>query len=338
MHLKLTLITIFIGGLGGVIAWSIGAPAPFLTGPASLVTIATVCGINCTVNVNVKNTAFIVIGISIGSNVSPEILKAATSWPISLAGMVLNVLALLYIGKLIFGKLFDFDSRSALLTSCPGLLSYVLSLSEETKSPTMLISVIQSIRVLTLTLAVPTTIAIFTDYDFSTSPPEFYSLSLIHLSFLILVSIGLGSVIIRLKLPAPFLLGGMLCSTLFHVLDITPGILPEFASISAFVILGSLIGSRFSGIDRNQLKSSVFKGAAFTIFGLIISILSAHLVSSLTGFPFTDVLVAFAPGGLETMIAMGAIVNADPTFVAFHHLSRLFLLSAMIPFLIRDKK
>ena len=42
-------------------------------------------------------------------------------------------------------------------------------------------------------------------------------------------------------------------------------------------------------------------------------------------------LVAFAPGGLETMVAMGAVIGADAGFVAAAHIARLFMLTGLVP-------
>ena len=55
------------------------------------------------------------------------------------------------------------------------------------------------------------------------------------------------------------------------------------------------------------------------------------------GLNLVDCIIAFAPGGLETMIAMGTLVNADPSYVAIHHISRIFFLSFLVPFLIYKK-
>jgi uncharacterized membrane protein AbrB (regulator of aidB expression) len=45
--------------------------------------------------------------------------------------------------------------------------------------------------------------------------------------------------------------------------------------------------------------------------------------------------LAYAPGGLETMIAMAVNLNIDPTFVAGHHVFRLLALLVLIPLFLR---
>ena len=338
MQLLATFTTLFIGGIGGLVAWLVGAPVPFLTGPATLVTIAALFGVKCVVNTYIRNISFIIIGISIGSSVNPQVLDAAKLWPTTIFGMGFSLVTLIFVGKLLLQKLFNFEPNAALLASCPGHLSYVLSLSEETKSDTTRIAIIQSIRVLTLPLAIPATIALSTNYSLQISEINLAKISWVHFLLLFLISIALGFIILKIKFPAAFLLGGMISSSLGHGFDFTPGVAPAFLSIGAFMILGSLIGSRFSGVDLKKLKENIFVGTFFTVLALAISILFAYAFSILSGFRFVDVLIAFAPGGLETMVAMGSIVNADAAFVAFHHLIRLFFLSALIPFFISNYK
>ena len=69
----------------------------------------------------------------------------------------------------------------------------------------------------------------------------------------------------------------------------------------------------------------------------IFVIISALIISNLTKFNFIEVLIAIAPGGLETMIVMGQLVGTDPAFVAFHHLARLFILLLLLSIMIKQK-
>ncbi|MCJ9753740.1 AbrB family transcriptional regulator, partial [Neorhizobium sp. BETTINA12A] len=50
-----------------------------------------------------------------------------------------------------------------------------------------------------------------------------------------------------------------------------------------------------------------------------------------TGVPLDAALIAFAPGGLETMSAMAVMLHADPTYVGAHHVLRLMFLSVLMP-------
>tara|TARA_A100001011_G_scaffold398214_1_gene501814 strand:+ start:982 stop:1986 length:1005 start_codon:yes stop_codon:yes gene_type:complete len=331
-----TTLTILIGSLGALSAWFVGAPAPFLTGPATFVTIsALVFNTKCQISLPVINISFVIIGISTAEGINSKLFDNILKWPISLIGMTCCIVLLVVCGKYLFQTFFKMGRNDAILASTPGHLSYVLSLSESGSGNTVIISVIQSIRVLTLTLAVPATIALFTDFDIQKEVPQKLILTYTHLIILVLFSGLIGLVLLRFKTPAAFLLGGMLSSTIGHVLELTPGIVPEYIAILAFIILGSLIGSRFTGISLKTFKSCIIKGGSFTVLSLIISLVGAFVISNLTDFKLIEVLIALAPGGLETMVVMGQLVGVDPAFIAFHHLARLFLLLLILSIMIK---
>jgi uncharacterized membrane protein AbrB (regulator of aidB expression) len=46
---------------------------------------------------------------------------------------------------------------------------------------------------------------------------------------------------------------------------------------------------------------------------------------------FADVLIAYAPGGLEAMTILAFALHLDPAFVGAHHLWRFFFVSLMMP-------
>ena len=333
-----TIITIFIGVIGAGLAWVLGAPAPFLTGSATLVTLSALINIKCTISIPVRNISFAIIGISTAEGLSSKVFESSLTWPVSLIGMCLSITLLVILGQLIFQNYFKLDRNTSILASSPGHLSYVLSLSEDISANTVIVSVIQSIRVLTLTLALPGTIVLFTDYNMRSSISSSEVLSHLHLGIIIVFSSLIGLALLKFKIPAAFLIGGMICSTLGHGFNLTPGIVPNALALSAFIVLGSLIGSRFTGVSISTFKSCIFKGTLFTSLSLIISIFVAFIISLLTEFRLIEILIAIAPGGLETMVVMGRLVGADPAFVAFHHLARLFFLLILLSFLIRKEK
>ena len=71
-------------------------------------------------------------------------------------------------------------------------------------------------------------------------------------------------------------------------------------------------------------------GAFLVGFG--ISLVAAFLVSNWIELPFGQLLLAYAPGGLEAMIMMAFIMDLDPAFVAAHQLVRYIGMILILPF------
>ncbi|AML50031.1 AbrB family transcriptional regulator [Falsihalocynthiibacter arcticus] len=332
------VVALVIGAVGALAATFIGLPAPFLTGPAICVSLAGLAGVKCAVPNILRDAIFLIIGLALGSSVTPEILQAAKAWPLSLVGMCVSVAVVMLTGGWMFQHVFHMDRPTAFLSSSPGHLSYVIGYSTDVGADTAVISVVQSIRVLILTLLVPFSVAIFTDADMGMRAPVGHILTPLHLGILAALGAGLGAIFIRFNLPAALLLGGMIVSTLGHATDVLPGVVPPIFTIAAFITMGTLIGTRFSGVTPKLLRSAALGGLIFTVLALVISIVFATGIAYFTDLRFLDIIIALAPGGLETMVAMAAIVDADPAYVALHHVGRLFFLSAFVPLVLTWKK
>jgi uncharacterized protein len=331
-------ITLATGALGAAVAVWLSVPAPYLTGPAILVTLAGLLGLKTHIPDKLRNTVFLVIGLALGSSMTPETLQSAASWPVSLVGMSLGLAVLMLSSSWILNNLFRLEPTTALLASSPGHLSFVLSLGTDTGANVPLISVIQSVRVLVLTLMVPFAIAVFTDVDMAMRAPVGEVISLLHLAALAVLALALGLVLGRIKVPAALLIGAMIVSSIGHGMGWTPGLSPQPLSVMAFTIMGTLIGTRFSGVSGAELRHAALGGLVTTMLGLVLSGIFAAALSWLTGIRLIDMVIALAPGGLETMIAMAALMDADPAFVAIHHITRLFFLSVFVPLVLFMQK
>ncbi|WJY21262.1 AbrB family transcriptional regulator [Fontisubflavum oceani] len=76
-----------------------------------------------------------------------------------------------------------------------------------------------------------------------------------------------------------------------------------------------------------------------TALALVTTLIAALLVNQMTALPLTDLMIAFAPGGLETMAALSIMLGADPAFTALHHVYRLLFLTFLVPaFIQMDRK
>ena len=51
--------------------------------------------------------------------------------------------------------------------------------------------------------------------------------------------------------------------------------------------------------------------------------------------PLGQILIAYAPGGVEAMAAIGLALGYDPAFVAAHHFARILILLVLVPAFLR---
>ncbi len=325
-------LTAMVAALGAGLFWLIGFPAAPLTGSAAAVSIAGLMGLHVAIPVWLRNTCFIALGINIGTGVTREALAGVATWPISLAIMALALLASMVLCRRMMERRFGYDRTTATLASTPGHLSFVLSIALDRGANTSVVGMIQSIRVLFLTLALPLLVArIFGATGLQVLPSEVMGVQSGVL--LIAGSLVLSLIFTRLKLPAAFLLGGMIFSAGGHVAGLTPGRLPDPLIWAAFLMMGALIGSRFSGQDASALRKVLAAGCAVTAITMVCAAIGVGVAFAALGISPALLIVAFAPGGVEAMAAIAVQLGLDPTFVATHHVMRLAILSVLVPIL-----
>jgi len=332
---KSIIMAFFAGTLGSLFGWGLALPAPFLMGPVIVSTLFAILRTGFSVPEQIKQISFILIGISVGSNVTPEALLSISRWPFSILLMILSVITIIFFCKIILQKFFGMDKKSSLLASTPGHLSFVLMLGTETKADTTKIAIIQSIRVLALTIITPVIVVLYSGSELNDANLQREIMNSGSLVALCLLSIIGGLLLKVLNFPAPFLIGAMLISALSHGTNLTPGYVPNLLEGIAFAILGTVIGARFVGVEMKSLKSCLVSGLTITLAGVFICLLATSIIYKITGIPFIHIFIAIAPGGLETMVAMGGLVDAEPTYVAFHHVMRLFFIALLIPIILK---
>jgi membrane AbrB-like protein len=123
----------------------------------------------------------------------------------------------------------------------------------------------------------------------------------------------------------------MLASALLHGTGLVEGGLPDWLRNIALVGIGALIGSRFARIQLSTLRSHVTAGLGSFAVAILISAFFVTLLVLTTNVRLSDLLVAFAPGAMDAMLALALTLHIDPIFVGAHHLSRFVFVSITTP-------
>lgn len=329
-----TLLTLAVGAFGAAVAWAMSAPIFILLGPAVAVSLAGLAGLRTGVDLRLRDACFVVLGIAVGAGFDRDALGAMLRWPLAFVLMALVLWLILVLSRAILTRFFGFDGRSALLAAAPGHLSFVIAIAADSRLDVARVSIVQSVRLLALTLVVPF-VAITLGVEVASNiAPQGQEMEPAALVLLALISLGLGQVFARLSVPAPLLLGAMVASAMGHLTGFATGVLPGWLIQPAYLVLGALIGTRFSGVTPALLMQGLGAGLMVTFVAVGVAGLGALPVALALGMPLAHVLVAFAPGGLETMIAMGVVLGVVPGFVAACHIARLLVLTVLLPLML----
>ncbi len=329
-----TAYTLVVGVVGAALGYALSFPVFVLTGPAILIMALSLTGMHFAITDKIRDAALLLIGVGIGSGVNAQATDAFLRWPVAFAVLGAMLVAILLSSRHLLMRGFGYDRQSAVLSATPGHLSFVLTMGTTLNLNVAQIAVVQAVRLFSLTMIVPFAAAAL-GVDLTAFPPMVENpMGPLQIGLLLVVGAGLGYLLQLLKVPAPMLMGGLIVSTIAHVFNLTPGPLPPAIALPGFLVVGAMIGTRFSGVSLSLLKSSLLAGLSVTLLSLTWSLLAATIVAGFLNMPLLHVLVAFAPGGLETMIALGAVIGANPGFVAASHVARLLILILLVPLLL----
>ena len=323
-----------IAALGASLGVVIGLPVPLLTGPALLATAASLAGLPVTFPIPFRNCVFLLAGITIGAAVSRESLAALATWPLAFTILAGALVAMLLLGQWVLSTFLGSDRATGLLATTPGHLSYVVAMGEEAGLDSRHIVIVQSVRIFALTMFVPFAarwMGVDTGIGVATGPGV---MSPLVTGAAILGAIALSPLLSRARLPAPMLMAGMIVGAALRVSEVAEGGLAQVVAFPTLALIGTLIGSRFVGMKLGELKRWGGAGLLATSIAAGGALIASFLAAPIVGMPVIHVLVAFAPGGLETMAVMGAAIGANPGFVAAAHVLRLVILSALVPILL----
>ncbi|MEP5730024.1 MAG: AbrB family transcriptional regulator [Sulfitobacter sp.] len=332
-----TLMTLGVGVLGAVVGWALSAPVFMLLGPAVAVSLAGLGGLKVNINTRLRDVCFVVLGLAVGTGFDADALAAMVRWPLAFVVMALVLWAILQTCRALLVRVFGFERRAALLAGAPGHLSFVIAFASDIDADVARISITQSVRLLSLTIVVPfIAVALGVDVGGNIAPQGDPILP-VSLVLLTLVAIGVGVIFVRLGVPAPLLMAAMVISGVAHLTGWVPGVLPDWMVLPAYLVLGALIGTRFSGLTFSDLRLGLAAGLSVTGVAVLFAALGAVPLAWVLGMPIAHILVAFAPGGLETMIAMGVVLGVVPGFVAACHIARLLVLTVLLPAMLGRK-
>jgi membrane AbrB-like protein len=325
------LETLAIGTVGGVLFLVTGLPGGLISGAMLAVAAAAMTGRSMAVPAHLTQAVLVMLGIMLGSLMSRQLLQHISAYPLTIGLLALATFCVTFGSSLYLQRLHGWDRTSAFLAASPGALSQIALLAIEKGADMPAIAVVQTLRVIILTAALPL-ILVATGLTSASAPALTTTIaSPLGLIGLIGASVAVSLVLRMAKFPASLLFGAMIGSSVLHGTGLIDGGLPPIVRGIALVGIGTLIGSRFSRMKMSTLLRHLAAGlGSFAVASLITAVFVA-LVALTTHVRFADVLVAYAPGAMDAMLALALTLHIDPIFVGAHHLSRFIFVTIATP-------
>jgi uncharacterized protein len=153
----------------------------------------------------------------------------------------------------------------------------------------------------------------------------------LELTGLIAASVAAALLLRLINFPASWMFGAMIGSSVLHGTGVIEGGLPPWARNVALIGIGALIGARFARMKIRTLLGHVNAALGSFAIAIVISAVFVTVIALTTHVRFADIVVAFAPGAMDAMLALALTLHIDPIFVGAHHLSRFVFVTIATP-------
>lgn len=326
------------GAAGGAIFQLTGLPLAWMLGPLVANLILSARGVEVRVPEGMREGFLGVMGLVLGSQVTPQLAERLLDWPLSAALLLAGVAASTAAAAAWYRRR-GFDPVSAWFASAPGAMTAMILMGEKCGGDPRRIAVAQSLRVVLVVMILP---PLFWAYEGSAGRAPGETLDDGFAAMWMLLALPLLFPLGRwIRLPTPTLLAPLLFAGVLSGFDIASLRMPEWGLNVMLWVLGCAIGSRFRGLSSARLGRYLFEAFVATLVALAVLALFAELIHRLVGVPRDVAMLALAPGGVGEMAILAVALDLDPVFVAFHHLLRMVVLMFSAPlwarWLLRDQ-
>jgi membrane AbrB-like protein len=323
--------TLAIGSAGGLLFLWAHLPGGLITGAMAAVGAAALAGRPLAVPAHVTQAVLVMLGISLGSVVSRQLMQHVGAYPVTIGLLALATFFSTFGSSLYLQRVHGWDRTSAFLAGSPGALSQITILAVERGADLPGIAVVQTVRVIILTAALPMVLALSGIAPASAPASLTTVASPLQLAELVGASLALALVLRVARFPLSWMFGAMIASSVLHGAGLVEGGLPPWARGVALVGVGSLMGSRFARMKVRALLGHVRAALGSFAIAIAISGIFVALIVLTTPVRFSDIVVAFAPGAMDAMLALALKLHIDPIFVGAHHISRFIFVTIATP-------
>lgn len=324
-------LTLALAAAGGAVLWQAQMPLAWLLGAMAASGLGAIAGLPVTMPAGARIPMLAVIGATLGSAFSAEILGRAGEWLIPLAGLFVYICVAGLICHVYFRKVAGFDPPTAFFSGMPGGVVEMVELGAARGGDARMIALIHAARIFLVVLCLPVLIETLLGTDLGRGGGAHVPLRALGADDLawLVAATGLGMGLGRLaRLPAWFLLGPMLASAAVHASGLSDFTLPTVLLAVAQVVVGAAVGCRFAGTAPRLVGRVLAISVGATAILLALTFAVSAGVARLTGQPVAALLLAYAPGGIAEMSLIALTLRIEVAFVVCHHIARVFLVIA----------
>ncbi len=276
-------------------------------------------------------TGFVaLIGVMIGTQVTPELAAMAGQFTWTMAGLVVFVVGAHLGNMVIFQYLGGYDRTTAFYSGTPGGLTESIVMGEGAGADIRILTAQQFLRIIVVITLLPLGLSLWlgepvgSAAGLSAAAPDdpVSPLTLV----LICLAAAAGLALARLvNLPAGQLSGPLLLVAGFSVTGVIDWHLPVWLIATAQLVIGVSLGMRFKGANLALLRRCLWLAVISVAYMMALGSALSLLLYRVTGIEWLHLLISFAPGGVAEMSIVALSLAANPAMVSLHHVARILM-------------
>src|SRR3954451_23546453 len=220
------LETLAIGAAGGALFLWADLPGGLISGAMIAVGVAAIAGRPLAMPPILTQTVLVLLGISLGSLVSRQLLQHMGAYPLTIALLALATFCSTFGSSYYLQRIHGWDQTSAFLAGSPGALSQITMLAAEKGADVAAIAVVQTMRVIILTAALPLLLALTGIAPSAPSLVVGAIASPLELAVLVAAAVAAALLLRLAQFPASWMFGAMVASAVLHGTGLIEGGLP----------------------------------------------------------------------------------------------------------------
>jgi membrane AbrB-like protein len=287
-----------------------------------------------------------IIGIELGQRMNMSVIAIFENNAVIITVMLLFSIILSLLCGIVLWRFSKADILTSLFSTTPGGISAMPSIAEEVGANTVTVSLVQMLRIFLVVGTVPllASSSLSADNSVNISAAGVSPITSIleggSASWTSVLILGSGAGYLlgkKIKLPAPWLVGGMIGVASVQMLgsfihgNTFLAWWPHWFIVLAQVFIGSSIGSKLNKKMFTGSKNIILLGSMTSTCMISAMAVCAWGVSEFTQIPFVTALLAFAPGGVAEMATASAALHAGSDFVVAVQVMRLISIFILLP-------
>lgn len=320
----LILRTTLIAAAGAAVFAGLDLPLPFLLGPMAACLMAALAGIRLRQVQAVSSSVRIILGVSVGSAVTPALIAALPGMLATIVLIPIYLAVLAAIGVPFFTRVCGFDRVTAYYSAMPGGLQDMIAFGQEAGGDVRALSLIHVTRILVIVWLVPPVLTGVLGVTLD-NPVGVPAADLPPGQMVLMLAAGAFGwwAAVRVGLFGASILGPLFASAALALTGVLQHRPPAEAIILAQFVIGMGVGVSYSGVTWAELRHIVASGIAFVLVLAAVAGITTLGIVRLGLAPPLEAFLAFAPGGQAEMTVLAIVTGADLGFVVFHHLLRI---------------